>query len=270
MNATSNVARVRPYHFARFAAEHRPITMLTSYDALTAAIFDGAGIDALLVGDSIGNNVFGYSSTVPVRLGQIADATAAVAGAAHRALVVADLPFGSYEADDAQAVHSAVALVKAGADAVKLEGGARVASRIRAIVDAGIPVIGHLGFTPQSEVALGGPRVQGRDDASREALHADAIAVQEAGAFALVLELVTAEAATALTDALDIATIGIGSGDGTNGQVLVWTDFAGLTTGRVPRFVKRYADLAGQLQNAAEAYIEDVRSGAFPAEEHQY
>lgn len=270
MTTTHEPKRVRTLHLQRFKDEGRPFTMLTSYDALTARVFDRAGVDTLLIGDSIGNNVLGYPNTLRVSLQQIADATAAVSGAVERALVVADMPFGSYEASDEQAVNSAVELMKAGAHAVKLEGGQRIRTRIAAIVDAGIPVVGHLGFTPQSEQRLGGFRIQGRDEQSVAELTADALAVQEAGAIAVVLEMVAGEAAREITAQLRIPTIGIGAGNGTDGQVLVWTDFAGLNTQGVPRFVKQYADVAGVLTQAAEAYISDVRDRAFPDEAHTY
>lgn len=270
MTTTHEPRRVRTLHLQRFKDEGRPFTMLTSYDALTARVFDRAGVDALLIGDSIGNNVLGYPNTLRVTLAQIADATAAVSGAVERALVVADMPFGSYEASDERAVESAVELMKAGAHAVKLEGGQRMRSRIRAIVQAGIPVVGHLGFTPQSEQRLGGFRIQGRDEAGAAQLLADAEAVQQAGAFAVVLEMVAGETARRITGQLSIPTIGIGAGSATDGQVLVWTDFAGLNTERVPRFVRQYADVAQVLSDAAERYIDDVSHRRFPAPEHTY
>lgn len=264
------VKRVRTRFFSTAKQQGTRITALTSYDALTAQVFDEAGIDFLLVGDSAGNVVFGHGTTVPVTLDELLPLSRAVAGAVRRAMVVADLPFGSYEVSPEQAVGSAVRLMKEGAaHAVKLEGGVRSAASIRRIVDAGVPVMGHVGYTPQSEHALGGHVVQGRG-AAAEQLLVDALAVQEAGAFAVVLEMVPAGIAREVSEALAIPTIGIGAGAGTDGQILVWQDFAGLTTGRVPRFVKAYADLRGVLADAAAAYADDVRSGAFPADEHSF
>lgn len=255
--------RMRVHHFGQMKQAGQKFAMLTSYDTLTAQIFDEAGIETILVGDSLGNTVLGYDSTLPVDLAAMALFTRAVASHVHRALIVGDMPFGSYEASDADAVRSAVTLMKAGAHAVKLEGGARSASRIRAIVDAGIPVVAHIGLTPQSEHALGGFRVQGREvDAERHVI-ADARAVQEAGAFAVVLELMAADVATSVTAALDIPTIGIGAGSGCDGQVLVWQDFAGLTD-TAPRFVRRYAQVRESLRTGAEQFHADVVNGTFP------
>ncbi len=268
--APQPVKRVRTRFFSTAKQQGTRITALTSYDALTAQVFDEAGIDFLLVGDSAGNVVFGHGTTVPVTLDELLPLSRAVAGAVRRAMVVTDLPFGSYEISPEQAVASAVRLMKEGAaHAVKLEGGVRSATSIRRIVDAGVPVMGHVGYTPQSEHALGGHVVQGRG-AAAEQLLADALAVQEAGAFAVVLEMVPAGIAREVSEALAIPTIGIGAGAGTDGQILVWQDFAGLTTGRVPRFVKAYADLRGVLADAASTYADDVRSGAFPAQEHSF
>lgn len=246
------------------------ITGLTSYDQLTARIFDEAGIDFLLVGDSAGNNVLGYDTTLPVTVDELIPFARAVAGAVERAFVVADMPFGSYESGPDDALHTAFRFMKeTHAHAVKLEGGVRSAEQIRRIVDAGIPVMAHIGFTPQSEHGLGGHIVQGRGD-GLEQLLADARAVQEAGAFAVVLEMVPSEAARQVTEELRIPTIGVGAGPHVDGQLLVWTDFAGFTTGRVPRFVKQYADLRGVLTGAVTAYRDDVESGAYPAAEHSY
>ncbi len=244
--------------------------MLTAYDFPTARIFDGAGIPVLLVGDSAANNVLGYDSTVPVSVDELLMLTKAVVRGASRALVVADLPFGSYQASPTQALETAVRFFKeGGAAAVKLEGGAQYAGQIRALSDAGIPVMAHLGFTPQSEHALGGFRVQGRG-AGAEKLIEDALAVQAAGAFAVVLEMVPADVAKRVTAELRVPTIGIGAGPDTDAQVLVWPDMAGLNTGRVPRFVKRYADLAGVLSEAAEEYAREVRDGVYPTAEHSF
>ncbi|OUE31541.1 3-methyl-2-oxobutanoate hydroxymethyltransferase [Clavibacter michiganensis] len=262
--------RVRIRHFSRAKDEGLRITGLTSYDMLTAGIFDEAGIDFLLVGDSAGNTVLGYDTTVPVTVDELIPLARAVASSARRALVVADLPFGSYESGPDQALATAVRFMKESrAHAVKLEGGVRSAEQIRRVVSSGIPVMGHIGFTPQSEHGLGGHIIQGRGDAA-DALLADARAVQDAGAFAVVLEMVPQDVARRVTEELRIPTIGIGAGNGTDGQILVWTDFAGLTSGRVPRFVRRYADMRQVLLDAATRYRDDVVSGAFPAESESY
>jgi 3-methyl-2-oxobutanoate hydroxymethyltransferase len=244
--------------------------MLTAYDTVSASVFEEAGIPVLLVGDSSGNVVLGYSSTVPVTVEDILLMTKAVTRSTKRTLIVADMPFGSYEAGPEQALATAFRLMKeGGAQAVKLEGGVRVAPQIAKIVEAGIPVMAHVGFTPQSEHALGGFRVQGRG-AGAEKLRADAHAVQEAGAFAVVLEMVPAEIAGQVTKELTIPTIGIGAGVDCDAQVLVWPDMAGYTGGRVPRFVKRYADLRAELLRAAREYADDVRGGVFPGPEHSF
>lgn len=245
--------------------------MLTSYDQYTAGLFDAAGIPVLLVGDSAANNVFGYETTVPVTAEELLPLVRAVVRGTRRALVVGDLPFGSYEEGPQQALRTAVRFMKeGGCHAVKLEGGRRVAAQIEALTSAGIPVMAHVGFTPQSEHALGGYRVQGRGDAAEDVL-ADAHAVEEAGAFSVVLEMVPGQVAKQVTHELTIPTIGIGAGPDTDAQVLVWQDMAGLRSGApVPRFVKRYADLAGTLTDAAKRYAEEVRDGVFPAGEHTF
>jgi 3-methyl-2-oxobutanoate hydroxymethyltransferase len=244
--------------------------MLTSYDQYTAGLFDAAGIPVLLVGDSAANNVFGYETTLPVTVDELIPLVRAVVRATSRALVVADLPFGSYEEGPTQALRTGVRFLKeSGAHAVKLEGGRRVAPQIAALTAAGIPVMAHVGFTPQSEHVLGGYRVQGRGDAAEDVV-ADAHAVAEAGAFAVVLEMVPGEVAKRVTHDLAIPTIGIGAGPDADAQVLVWQDMAGLRTGRAPRFVKRYADLAGVLTGAVKRYAEEVRDGVFPAGEHTF
>jgi 3-methyl-2-oxobutanoate hydroxymethyltransferase len=244
--------------------------MLTSYDQYTAAIFDQAGIPVLLVGDSAANNVFGYETTVPVTTDDLLPLVRAVVRATKTALIVADLPFGSYEEGPKQALRTAVRFMKeGGAHAVKLEGGRRVAKQIAAITNAGIPVMAHVGFTPQSEHNIGGYLVQGRENDGAEVL-ADAKAVAEAGAFAVVLEMVPGEVAKTVTKELSIPTVGIGAGPDTDAQVLVWQDMAGLRTGKAPRFVKRYADLAGVLGDATRAFADEVRHGEFPASEHTF
>jgi 3-methyl-2-oxobutanoate hydroxymethyltransferase len=267
---TSGPKRVRTRHFQNAKREGIKITGLTSYDALTARIFDEAGIDFLLVGDSAANNVLGYETTLPVTVDELIPLTRAVAGAVQRAFVVADMPFGSYENGPDEALHTAIRFMKeTGAHAVKLEGGERSQKQIRRVVGAGIPVMAHIGYTPQSEHGLGGHIIQGRGEGVKQLL-ADAEAVQEAGAFAVVLEMVPADAARQVTERLHIPTISVGGGPHCDGQLLVWTDWAGLTTGRIPKFVKQYANLAGVLSDAATAWRADVASGAYPTEEHSY
>jgi len=262
--------RVRTRHFQNAKANGIKITGLTSYDQLTASIFDEAGIDFLLVGDSAGNTVFGYDTTLPVTIDELIPLTRAVAGSVKRALVVADMPFGSYETGPDEALHTAFRFMKeTGAHAVKLEGGVRSAEQIRRIVSAGIPVMAHIGFTPQSEHGLGGHMIQGRGPGA-EQLIKDALAVQDAGAFAVVLEMVPSGIAAEVTERLEIPTIGVGAGPGVDGQLMVWTDFAGMTEGRVPRFVRQYANLRSVLTDAVHAFKEDVDSGAYPGPEHSY
>lgn len=245
--------------------------MLTAYDAMTASVFDEAGIPVLLVGDSMGNCHLGYESTVPVTLDEMTMLSAAVVRGTKRAMVIGDLPFGSYQEGPTQALRSATRLVKeAGVGAVKLEGGERSAQQIDLLVQAGIPVMAHIGLTPQSVNAFGGYPVQGRGEEAAQQLLRDAKAVQNAGAFAVVLELVPAELAAEVTRILHIPTVGIGAGVECDAQVLVWTDFAGMTGGRVPRFVKQYAALRETLGGAAKAFAEDVVGGAYPAPEHSF
>ncbi|MGW5561130.1 3-methyl-2-oxobutanoate hydroxymethyltransferase [Micromonospora sp. NPDC003944] len=260
--------RTRDLLAAKERGERWP--MLTSYDQYTASIFDQAGVPVLLVGDSAANNVFGYETTLPITADELLPLVRAVVRATRQALIVGDLPFGSYEEGPAQALRTAVRFMKeGGCHAVKLEGGRRNAAQIAAIVGAGIPVMAHIGFTPQSEHTLGGYRVQGRGDAADEVL-ADARAVTEAGAFAVVLEMVPGEVAKRITHELPIPTVGIGAGPDTDAQVLVWQDMAGLRTGKAPRFVKRYADLAGALTDATRRFADEVRGGEFPAAEHTF
>jgi 3-methyl-2-oxobutanoate hydroxymethyltransferase len=263
-------ARVRVHHLQQAKERGEKWAMLTAYDTVSASVFEEAGIPVLLVGDSGGNVVLGFTSTVPVTVEDMLLMTKAVSRSTKRALVVADMPFGSYEAGPDQALATALRLLKeGGAQAVKLEGGVRVAAQIHKIVEAGIPVMGHIGFTPQSEHALGGYRVQGRG-AGAEKLREDAHAVQDAGAFAVVMEMVPAEIAGQLTKELTIPTIGIGAGVDCDAQVLVWPDMAGYTGGRVPKFVKKYADLRADLLRAAKEYADDVRGGVFPGPEHSF
>jgi 3-methyl-2-oxobutanoate hydroxymethyltransferase len=244
--------------------------MLTAYDALSAGVFDEVGLGVLLVGDSAANVVYGYDSTVPVTVDELLPLVRGVVRGTSRALVVADLPFGSYQASPEQALATSARFLKeGGAAAVKLEGGARVVPHVAALVEAGVPVMAHLGLTPQSVNTLGGYRVQGRGEAGDQLL-ADALALEAAGAFAVVLEVVPADLATKVSEALRIPTIGIGAGSGCDAQVLVWQDMAGLTPGPGPRFVKRYADLRGVLAQAAREFAEEVRDGAYPGPDQAY
>jgi 3-methyl-2-oxobutanoate hydroxymethyltransferase len=260
--------RTRDLFAAKERGERWP--MLTSYDQYTAALFDQAGIPVLLVGDSAANNVFGYETTVPITVDELLPLVRAVVRATQRTLVVGDLPFGSYEEGPTQALRTAVRFMKeGGCHAVKLEGGRRCAPQIAALTGAGIPVMAHIGFTPQREHVLGGYRVQGRGDTAEDVV-ADAQAVAEAGAFAVVLEMVPGHVAKRITHDIAIPTIGIGAGPETDAQVLVWQDMAGLRTGKTPRFVKRYADLAAALTEATQRFAEEVREGAFPAPEHTF
>ncbi|MEN9751554.1 MAG: 3-methyl-2-oxobutanoate hydroxymethyltransferase [Actinomycetota bacterium] len=262
--------RVRTRHFAQAKADGVKIVGLTSYDMLTAKIFDEADIDFLLVGDSAANVVLGYDSTIPVSLDELIPLTRAVATSVTRALVIADMPFGSYEEGPDLALRTAMRFMKeTHAHAVKLEGGVRSAPQIRRIVESGIPVMGHVGFTPQSEHGLGGHLVQGRGDAA-DAVVSDALAVQDAGAFAVVLELMPAGLAKRITETLTIPTISVGAGPHCDGQLMVWTDFAGMTDERVPRFVKQYAQVAQTLRSAAQTFRDEVRNGVYPGEEHSF
>ncbi|MCO5996428.1 3-methyl-2-oxobutanoate hydroxymethyltransferase [Actinoallomurus rhizosphaericola] len=264
---TGRRVTVRDIAAAKERGEKWP--MLTAYDALTARVFDDAGIPVLLVGDSAGMVVFGHESTIPVTVDDLIPLTAAVVRGTSRAMVVADLPFGAYQAGVAEALHTGARFLKeAGAHAVKLEGGRRVLPQVEALVAAGIPVMAHLGLTPQSVNAFGGYRVQGRGE-DGERLMADAKDLEAAGAFSVVLECVPTELADRVTAALSIPTIGIGAGPGTDAQVLVWQDMAGLTP-HTAKFVKKYADVAGVLRGAVEEYAAEVVSGAFPGPEHGY
>jgi 3-methyl-2-oxobutanoate hydroxymethyltransferase len=246
-------------------------SMLTSYDVLTAGIFERAGVRALLVGDTSAELVLGHDSTLPITMDELITMVRAVVAGTRTALVVADLPFGAYQAGPETALANAVRHLKeGGAQAVKLEGGRRVLAQVRTLTTAGIPVMGHLGLTPQSVNVLGGMRrVQGRGDAGEELL-ADARALEQAGAFAVVLESVPAELGGRVSDALRIPTVGIGAGPHCDAQILVWQDMAGLTSGRLPRFVKQYADLRGDLLVAASRYVGEVADGSYPDQAHSY
>jgi 3-methyl-2-oxobutanoate hydroxymethyltransferase len=247
------------------------LVMVTAYDYPGARLADAAGVDIILVGDSAADNVLGYDTTVPVTVDELLVLVRAVARGTERALVVADMPFGSFQISDEAAVANAVRFVKeAGADAVKIEGAGPSLARVQALVGAGIPVMGHVGLTPQSATMLGGFKAQGRTAAKARRLHADARALEAAGCFSVVLEAVPAEVARRVSDTLHVPTIGIGAGPDCDGQVLVWHDLLGLNDRKPARFVKRYADIGTDIQRALEAYADDVRTGAFPSEEHTY
>jgi len=264
------VRRIRIHHLQAMKERGERWAMLTAYEQYAAAVFDDVGIPVLLVGDSAANNVYGYDSTLPVTVDELLPLVRAVTRSTRRTLVVADLPFGSYQESAQQALHTAVRFMKEGdAHAVKLEGGHAVVAQVQAIVAAGVPVMAHIGFTPQSEHGLGGYRVQGRGEAA-ERLLTDAHALEAAGAFAVVLEMVPADVAAQVTKELRIPTIGIGAGPDCDAQVMVWQDMAGLNNGPKPKFVKRYADLRGVLADAARAYADEVVAGTYPAPEHSY
>ncbi len=252
-------------------AEGEKISVLTAYDYPLARLMDQAGIDIVLVGDSVGSVVAGYETTLPVTMQEMLYHTRAVARAVQRALIIADMPFLSYQVDLAEARRNAGRLIKeGGAQAVKLEGGVNVAETIRAIVNMDVPVVGHIGLTPQSVHRMGGYRVQGRAEAQAQQLLADARAVADAGACAMVLEGIPASLAREITELVPIPTIGIGAGIHCSGQVLVIHDILGLCDKYSPKFVKRYADVSGIIRSGIDAYIRDVKDGAFPAEEHSF
>lgn len=264
-------ARYRTVHFQQMKDAGGKFAMLTCYDALTAAIFDEAGIETLLIGDSLGNVVQGQSSTLGVTMEDMITFSKAVVAGTDRAFVVADLPFGSYEASVEQAVASGIRLVKeTGISAIKMEGGVEYAPHIQALTAAGVAVIAHTGFTPQSEHVLGGFRVQGREDDATQRMVQEAQVLQDAGATMLLMEMVPADVAAAVDEALTIPTIGIGAGNGTTGQVLVWQDAFGLNRGRVPSFVKRFAEVGDALSDAAKQYREEVLKAEFPDDEHSF
>jgi 3-methyl-2-oxobutanoate hydroxymethyltransferase len=263
--------RLLPGDLARMKRAGERIAMVTAYDAPGARIAESAGVDALLVGDSAAMTVLGHESTVHVTVEEMLMLTRAVTRVVRRPLVVADMPFGSFQISDAIAVRQAIRFIKdAGAAAVKLEGAGRTLDRIAAIVAAGIPVMGHVGLTPQTAVALGGYKPQGRTAVDAHRLRDDAQALERAGCFAIVVEAVPAPVAARITEELTVPTIGIGAGRACDGQVLVWHDLLGLTSGHVPSFVKRYADLAETARGAIEAYVADVRAGRFPEPRHTY
>jgi 3-methyl-2-oxobutanoate hydroxymethyltransferase len=265
------MAMVSPTDFARLKQQGKKIVMVTAYDAPSARLADAAGVDGVLVGDSAANAMLGYDSTVPVTMDEMVWLTRAAARGARRPIVVGDMPFGSFQISDERAVENAVRFVKeGGAHAVKLEGAGPTLPRVRAIVGAGIAVMGHIGLLPQSATLLGGYKPQGRTASGAERLLDDARALEEAGCFAIVLEAMPEPVAERVTAALRIPTIGIGAGAACDGQVLVWHDLLGLSAGHVPQFVKRYADIGAAIQAALEAYVADVRRKAFPAREHTY
>jgi 3-methyl-2-oxobutanoate hydroxymethyltransferase len=252
-------------------ARRQPIAMVTAYDAPSGRLADAAGADVILVGDSAAMTVLGHDSTVPATMDEMIVLTRAVNRGARRPLVIADMPFGSFQVSDEEALHNAIRFVKeSGADAVKLEGAGPMLSRVRALVAAGIPVMGHIGLTPQSATMLGGFKAQGRTAQKAVKLYEDALALEDAGCFAIVLEAVPAPVAARITAALTVPTIGIGAGLECDGQVLVWHDLLGLYEGHAPRFVKQYADLSTEIKRAVGAYVDDVRERRFPEEQHTY
>ncbi len=269
-NPISNAGKVRIRHLQEMKEQGHKWTMLTSYDMYTAAIFEEAGIPVLLVGDSASNNVFGYDTSLPVTVDDLIPLVCAVSRSTQRALVIADLPFGSYQGSPEQCFHTAVRFMKeGGAQAVKLEGGLEMLPQIEKLVSAGVPVMAHIGFTPQAEHQLGGYRVQGKEDKGQQ-LIALAKAFDTAGAFALLIEMVPAEVGAAITKAVSIPTVGIGAGNGCDAQVLVWQDMAGLRQGALPRFVKQYANMNALLHKAASDFAADVEGGTFPGDEHSF
>ena len=262
---------VTVYDVRAFKERGERFAMLTAYDALSARLLDEAGIPLLLVGDSLGMVVLGYDSTLPVTMDDMVHHTAAVVRGRRDAMVIGDMPFMSYQASDDEAIHNAGRLMQdAGAHAVKLEGGARIVDIVARLTDMGVPVMGHLGLTPQSVNQFGGYRVQGRSDEQAHRIVQDAKDLEAAGAFSVVLEAVPSEVGKEVTDSLHIPTIGIGAGPHTDGQVLVFHDFLGITPGRLPRFVKRFGNVGEQIKAAAEAFAAEVASGAYPAPEHTY
>jgi len=268
--ASPDIKKVRTHHLQQWKADGKKWVMLTTYDQYSAATFDEAGIPVLFIGDSAANNVFGYKTSLPVTVDELLPLVKAVNRSTSRALVVADLPFGSYQRSPEQAYDTAVRFMKEGeAEVIKLEGGAEMAPQIELLTKGAVPVMAHIGFTPQSEHSLGGYRIQGRGDAAKKLLD-DAVAVQEAGAMSVVMEMVPAPIAAEITRTLRIPTIGIGAGPDTDAQVLVWQDMLGLRTGKAPRFVKRYADLHGIMLDAAKQFAGEVEGGVFPGPEHTF
>ena len=267
--SATTVKRIRTHHLREMKQRGEKWAMLTAYDQYTAQIFDEAGIPVLLVGDSASNNVYGNDTSLPVTVDELIPLARAVTRSVKRALVVADLPFGSYQASPEQGFHTAVRFMKeANAHAVKLEGGEEMVPQVELLTRSGVPVMAHIGFTPQSEHNLGGYRVQGRGESGHERLLSAAKALEAAGAFSVVMEMVPAELATQITGKLTIPTIGIGAGPNCDAQVLVWQDMAGLSSGKAARFVKRFAAVGDELRRAAMQYAQEVAEGVFPADEH--
>jgi len=270
-STSGHARRVSIHDLAAYKADGHKFVMLTAYDWLSAQILDEAGVPIILVGDSLGMVMLGYESTIPVTIDQMLHHTAAVARGAGNALVVGDMPFGSYQRSPRQALASATRFLKeAGANAVKLEGGGPMTETVEFLTRAGIPVMGHLGLTPQSVNQFGGYRVQGKTEDAVTRMIEDARGLQEAGAFSIVLEAVPSEAGRRVTESVEIPTIGIGAGPDTDGQVLVWHDLLGLTNGRLPRFVKQYVGLREHIMDAVKAFAAEVRDAEYPSEEHQY
>jgi 3-methyl-2-oxobutanoate hydroxymethyltransferase len=263
------MTRISVRDLADFKQSKKRFTMLTSYDSLTASLFDEAGIPVLLVGDSAANLVFGYDSTLPITVDEMLPIVSAVARSTKNALVVADMPFGSYQTSLSTALESATKFLKAGAHAVKLEGGQRIVETVKALVAAGIPVMGHIGLTPQSVNVFGGYKVQGRGEQADQLL-LDAKSLASAGAFSIVLEAIPSELAKQITESVSIPTIGIGAGSDTDAQVMVWQDLVGLTPGPKPKFVKNYLNLREQVEKAVKDFSADVASGKYPDKDHSY
>jgi 3-methyl-2-oxobutanoate hydroxymethyltransferase len=263
------MVRISVNDLSSFKQSKKRFTVLTSYDSLTASLFDESGILVLLVGDSAANLVFGYDSTVPITVEEMLPIVKAVARSTKKAMVVADMPFGSYQTSSSTALESATKFLKAGAHAVKLEGGERIVETVKALVEAGIPVMGHIGLTPQSVNVFGGYKVQGRGEQAEQLL-IDAKALEKAGAFAIVLEAIPSDLAKQITESVSIPTIGIGAGPDTDAQVMVWQDLVGLTPGPKPKFVKNYLNLREQVEKAVKEFSSDVSSRKYPDKNHSY
>ncbi|MCU1738842.1 MULTISPECIES: 3-methyl-2-oxobutanoate hydroxymethyltransferase [unclassified Pseudomonas] len=262
--------RVRIPHLQNMKVRGQKWAMLTAYDMYAASVFEAAGIPVLLVGDSAANNVFGHNSTLAITVDEMLPLVRAVSSATKRALVIADLPFGSYQGSPEQCFHTAVRFMKeGGAHAVKLEGGIEMLAQVEMLVAAGIPVMAHIGFTPQAEHQLGGYRIQGKGEDAQRLIDLS-VAFERAGAFGLLIEMVPGHVATRITEAVSIPTVGIGAGNGCDAQVLVWQDMVGLRTGQLPRFVKQYADVRKVMSDAAQAFAKDVESGSFPGPDHTF
>ena len=263
------MSRISVNDLSSFKQSKKRFTVLTSYDSLTASLFDESGIPVLLVGDSAANLVFGYDSTVPITVEEMLPIVKAVARSTKKAMVVADMPFGSYQTSSTAALESATSFLKAGAHAVKLEGGQRIVEAVKVLVEAGIPVMGHIGLTPQSVNVFGGYKVQGRGEQAEQLL-LDAKFLEEAGAFSIVLEAIPSELAKQITDSVSIPTIGIGAGSNTDAQVMVWQDLVGLTPGPKPKFVKNYLNLRQEIEKAVKDFSSDVASEKYPDKDHSY